>query len=294
MKKTPKKYHKERDSVFYTLASRSKLARVLFTSERKLNALIEASDRYRTFTKPKKSGGTRLISAPRDDLKRLQSRIADLLQRIEPPDFLSAPVCGRSYVDNAAVHLGARAFRLLDIEDFFPSCTDNRVIWFFNKRMRCSIDVAVMLSKIATEAGCLPQGSPCSPILAYFSYVDMWEDIDRAVRNAGCRLTVYADDVTISGTVVPEEVVWTIKRTLYRFGHRYNVAKEKSRIDKPAEITGVIVSGNALLLPNRQHKSLHRARQDLKGIGSGTARRKLEQRLAGRKAQAEQVLKHGK
>ena len=151
MARALKKYHEESDSVFYALHSRAKLAKILFTSEQKINELITASDRYRNFTKPKKSGGTRAISAPRQDLKRLQARIADLLQRIKPPNFLFAPVSGRSYVDNAALHRGARAFRLLDIEDFFPSCTANRVIWLFSKRMRCSMDVAVILSGIANS-----------------------------------------------------------------------------------------------------------------------------------------------
>ena len=154
------------------------------------------------------------------------------------------------------------------------------------------MDVAVILSGIVTEGGCLPQGSPCSPILAYFSYADMWEEIDLAIKQAGCTLSVYAGDITISGEIVPEELIWTIKKTLYRFGHRYNMAKERSRIHKPAEITGVIVKGDTLLLPNRQHEALHSVRKDLKIVRHGKPREKLLQRLNGRLAQAKQVLKH--
>lgn len=128
MPKRRGRYHGERDSQFFRLQSKAKLASLLFISLEKLKALASADDLYFDFEKPKASGGVREISAPRDDLKAVQSRIADLLQRIAPPDYLFAPVAGRSYVDNAAQHVGATSVRLLDIEDFFPSCTANKVI----------------------------------------------------------------------------------------------------------------------------------------------------------------------
>ena len=106
----PKKrdsYHGERDSPFFRLRSKAKLASLLFISLEKLKALASADDLYFEFEKSKSSGGIRKISAPRDDLKAVQRRIANLLMRIAPPDYLFAPVAGRSYVDNAAQHLGA-------------------------------------------------------------------------------------------------------------------------------------------------------------------------------------------
>jgi hypothetical protein len=113
MPKKCKKYHSERDSPFYRLRSRRKLASLLFISIDKLQELAKAQDLYFQFNKQKPSGGFRQISAPRNDLKLAQARIADLLQRILPPGYLFAPVSGRSYVDNAAAHIGARSIRLL-------------------------------------------------------------------------------------------------------------------------------------------------------------------------------------
>ena len=134
MPKKPDKYHDERDSQFFRLRSRAKLASLLYIGQVKLTALAGEGDLYFQFEKPKSSGGFRVISAPRYDLKSVQARIADLLRRIAPPDYLFAPVARRSYVDNAAAHLGSHSIRLLDIEDFFPSCSANKVIWFFHKR----------------------------------------------------------------------------------------------------------------------------------------------------------------
>ena len=112
----------------------------------------------------------RPIDIPDHRLKALQARIADLLSRITPPDWLFSPVKGRSYVDNAAYHKGAKAFWLLDIENFFPGCSGNNVANFFASKLECSPDVTAILVHITTNRDMdtnrigLPQGSPCSPI----------------------------------------------------------------------------------------------------------------------------------
>ena len=284
-----KKYYDERDSPFFRLRSRAKLASLLYISRDKLRDLAKSDNLYHQFKKPKSSGGYREISAPRRDLKTVQSRIGRLLQRISPPDYLFAPVSGRSYVDNAAAHLGADSIRLLDIEDFFPSCTGNRVIWFFRERMQCSSDVAAILKAIATREDSLPQGSPCSPILAYLCYVDMWDEISRKVSEADCSLSVYADDVTISGTIVPEKLIWEVKKSLHKYGHQYNILKERKKHKKPAEITGVILTPHGLRVPNRLHKKLHDIRSDLKGAKSVKHKAEVEAKIRGREAQMEQV-----
>lgn len=290
MPKKPDKYHSERDSRFFRLKSRAKLASLLFVGQAKLQALARGQDLYHQFKKPKPSGGFREISAPRGDLKAVQARIADLLQRIAPPDYLFAPVAGRSYVDNAAVHRGAVSVRLLDIEDFFPSCTANKVIWFFHKRMQCAPDVAAIIRGIVTWRGSLPQGSPCSPILAYLCYVDMWEEISRIVESAGCTLSVYADDLTISGRIVPEAAIWEIKKVLRKHGHRYNADKERSKHGRPAESTGVILRHDGLHAPNRLHKGLHDVRCELARTNSGEHAAVLKAKVRGREAQMHQII----
>lgn len=283
--------YSERDSPFFRLRSRKKLAELLFSGTEKLKTLSKGTDLYHSFPKVKKNGGIRMISAPRADLKAVQSRIADLLQRIAPPDFLFAPVGGRSYVDNAVRHVGARSFRLLDIEDFFPSCTADRVVWYFHTHLECSPDVAATLRGLVTQNGCLPQGSPCSPILAYLTYIDMWSEVDALVNKYNCRLSVYADDITVSGDVIPEELIWAIKRTLFKHGHRHSRKKERSIINRSAEITGTIINGNKVALPNRQHKKLFELRQELKGPLAPAARDRLLSQLRGRNAQLKQILR---
>lgn len=277
-----------RDSPFFRLRSKEKLASLLFVSLEKLEKLANIESGYYDFQKPKKSGGVRNISAPIDPLKQVQKRIAVLLQRIAPPDYLFAPVAGRSYVDNAARHIGARSVRLLDIEDFFPSCSVTKAAWLFAQKMECSPDVAAILCKLVTYKGGLPQGSPASPILAYLCYLEMWSEIEQLVEGAGCKLSVYADDLTISGDVVPEKMVWEVKKTLFRHGHRYSREKERSRRGRPVEVTGVILRKDGLAAPNRQHQRIHEIREQLRHATVEQAAG-LKRKLTGRLAQLGQI-----
>ena len=290
-------------SPFYKLRTRKRLAQILLTSLGTLEFLLKYSDLYVRRYKHKKDDEIwlrappnveeahlyRPIDIPDPKLKELQSRIADLLGRIQPPSYLFSPVKGRSYVDNAARHKGARAFWLLDIADYFPSCTSNNVARFFSHHMRCSPDVIAMLVRMTTLAGSLPQGSPCSPALAFYSNYEMWEDIARLVHLSGCELSVYADDLTISGKSVPGSLIWEIKRRVNRQGLRIKKEKELSLIDAPADITGVIVRGDRTLLPNRQHQKLQQLREERRMTRDPAMRAVLERRIAGRVAQRRQV-----
>ena len=155
--------------------------------------------------------------------------------------------------------------------------------------MECSTDVAVILARIVTDSGVLPQGSPCSPILAYFAYLDMWEEIDTAVASAGCVLSVYADDLTISGDTVPEALIWELKKTLHRHGHRYAAHKERARRDRPSEVTGVILTREGITAPNRQRQKIHAVRDVLRITKSAEQSKRLEAQLRGRVAQLDQI-----
>lgn len=281
--------YKLRDSAFFRVKTKKRLARILQISESRLKQLIKLEEGYHTFQKPKKDGTMRNISAPIPILKAVQSRIANLLRRVASPNYLFAPVEGRSYVDNAAHHIGARSFKLLDIEDFFPNCTFNKVLWFFRTKIECANDVAYALAKITTENGRLPQGSPCSPILAFFSYIDMWSEINNRVQADGCKLSVYADDLTLSGDTVHESVAWDVKVILNRHGHKYAKQKERSRRDRTLEITGVILTPEGVTVPNRQRKKIAKLRSEITKTRSSPQKEKMEMQLRGRLAQMEQV-----
>ncbi|MGB3208070.1 MAG: reverse transcriptase family protein [Crinalium sp.] len=241
----------------------------------------------------RKRGKSRHVEEPKPALKRTQKQIEDLLKRVKLPNYVHAPRKGRSYISNAKAHVNAAVVRSLDIEKYFPSTPARRVYWFFHKRMRCSSDVAGILTKLSTFKDHLPTGSPLSPIISYFSHIDMWEAIDEIVRSANCNLTVYMDDVTISGDCVSGELIWQVKKQFYRCGLRNNKKKEKYYFRKNSyEITGVIVTRKGeLRVPNRQHLKAHQIRQTLHSKTGSEQREKLIRSLQGLESQAEQVNK---
>jgi retron-type reverse transcriptase len=275
-------------SPLFKLSNKKRLAVLLGVEIAALRAIAKDADsRYSEFDVPKKSGGLRGVENPRRELKVIQARLARLLGRIAPPDYLFCPVKGRCYVTNAAQHRGQRVVRCLDVRKYFPSTSSRRVYWFFHKVMKCETDVAAMIARLACYQGHLPTGSPLSPIMAFFAHHDVWETIARLCKEHGYQLTVYIDDVTISGSSLSPQVLWDIKRAIHGAGLRYH--KEKSFIDQPAEITGVIVDGDRLLVPNRQLKKLHETRKALKGHVAPATEQKLREKLSGLQGQVAQI-----
>jgi hypothetical protein len=273
-------------SPLFKLGSRSKLARLLGVTPGALRTLAAGDGLYREFEVEKKSGGKRGVENPCRPLKLAQAKIARFLGRIEPPDFLFCPVKRRCYVTNAAAHRHSRMIQCLDIKKFFPSVSQRRVFWFFVTVMKCPRDIAGLLARLACYRGYLPTGSPLSPIMAYFAYYDLWASIDAFCNARGYIFTVYIDDVTISGAKVPKSAIWEVQRMIHGAGLRYH--KQKTFVDQPAEVTGVILRDGKLLAPFRQHQKLYDTRAAIRAA-EPVERDGLKSRLAGVAGQIAQI-----
>lgn len=273
-------------SPLYKLRSRSKLARLLHITNAELRHLCQGDALYREFDTPKKTGGLRHVENPARPLKVVQARLARLLSRIAPPDYLYCPVKGRCYVSNAARHAGHRVVRCLDIKKFFPNTSSRRVFWFFHKVLACEKDIAGLLTQLSTYQSHLPTGSPLSPILAYFAHIDMWDAIAAICTVRGFTLTVYIDDCTVSGDRISDHDIWAIKRQIHRTGLRYH--KEKAYFDGCAEVTGTIVRAGKVVAPNRQLLKLRTAVLALANA-PGPARGDLQRQISGLKGQIKQI-----
>ena len=221
----------------------------------------------------------RRTETPIKALRRVHERLTRLLMSIEPPAFLFCPVKGRSQIDNALYHRNATVVRTLDIKNYFPCTPTTKVRWFFYSVMRCAPDVSAILAKICTKNGRLPTGSPLSPILAFYAFFEMWNEIARLARNTSCLLSVYMDDITVSGRDVPGSLIWQIKQTIHNAGLRYH--KEHSYRSEPAIVTGVVVFQGKLLLPYRQHLKAHETRVLWKEAISSEEALGYERRLSG-------------
>lgn len=233
----------------------------------------------------------RPIDIPHPSLKSLQSRLAKLVSSSPLPDWLFSPAKGRSYVDNAAVHVGSNSFYFLDIENYFPSCKTGAIAGLVLNELECPKDVAYIVTKLVTKDGVLPQGSPCSPIFAFYSKMAMWNSVAEVLFDAGLKFSVYADDLTISGDMIRGETIWHVKKIIHRHGMTIRGDKEGQAIGKPADITGVIVVKDGLRLPNRQFLRLARLRQ-YRHIAPSDELPQIDMRIGGRLAQQRQIEEH--
>src|SRR5262249_42908696 len=106
---------------------------------------------YQRFLIPKKSGGSRQISAPMPRLKRAQYWILDnILAKVPVHAAAHGFAPGRSILTNAAPHVGCEVVVNLDLKDFFPTLSWRRVRGKF-LGLGYSGAVATVLALICTE-----------------------------------------------------------------------------------------------------------------------------------------------
>ena len=99
-------------------------------------------------------------------------------------------------------------------------------------------------------------------------------------------MTVYIDDVTISGDSVSPAKIWEIKEAIHKSGLIYH--KEKLFVDRPAEVTGVFVDGLKLSIPDKQFKKRRELLDNRSKRGSNFSDKELI-RLVGVEGQIKQV-----
>ena len=164
---------------------------------------------YHSFTIPKASGGVRQIDAPKQHLKLLQSRLADLLSdclvELEKHEPHRSKVShgfhrGRSIITNAVPHSRRRYVLNLDLYDFFGAINFGRVRGLLIKGAAFQLDpaVATVIAQIACYDNRLPQGSPCSPVISNLVARIMDVRLARLAKTHRCTYTRYADDLTFS------------------------------------------------------------------------------------------------
>ncbi len=170
---------------------------------------IDPPKKYRIFTIPKKSGGTREISSPCPEIKQLQKRLSYILSdaytHLYDLNNTKKSVSHgfrkkHSIITNAVMHQKRKNILNIDLEDFFPTINFGRVRSFFikNKDFNLHPDVATTLTQIVCHENSLPQGAPTSPIISNFIARPLDIRLLSLAKSHGCFYTRYADDITFS------------------------------------------------------------------------------------------------
>lgn len=246
-------------SPFYRLGTKRKLLSLLGISQNELIELLR-SNHYGVF----KNDKGRQIQHPNGKLKPVHKRISKLLNKILLPEYIHSQKTN-SYITNAKKHIGEHPVIKTDIANFYPSITFSRIFGLFKNTFKCTPDISWTIAKLCTfNNSCLPTGSPISGIIAFLSSQEMFDEVNELALKHDCIMTCYVDDITISGTKATKSLLIEVGRVIQKHGLKIKEAKSRSYSAKaPKLITGCIIRGQNLLLPNKRHKEIWKLKKAL-------------------------------
>jgi len=246
---------------------------------------VSKNTHYYTFEIPKKSGGKRKISAPKSRMKNLQTWVLEnILSQVTLGDSAHGFVAGRSIVTNALPHTGQDIVVNVDLKDFFPTISFQRVKGLF-RTFGYSEQMSVIFALICTQAETeevemdgvtyyvqkggryLPQGSPASPAISNLIAYKLDKRAEGLCRKLGFTYTRYADDMSFSTT---EENEKNINKLLYFLrgiirSEGFTIHPDKTHIMRKGgqqKVTGIVVNEK----PNVERTRLRRFRALLHNI----------------------------
>lgn len=217
--------------------------------------IVSESSRYTTFDIPKRTGGTRTISAPVTALKIIQQKLNQvLLHAHQPKPSTHSFLLGRSILTNARVHTGRRNILNVDLKDFFPSINFGRVRGLFmGTPYRLEPAAATVLAQICCFNNQLPQGAPTSPIVSNMICARMDSQLIRLARENRCDYTRYADDITFS-------------TNLREFPSALVTINSVGQIEAGAELSRIITENGFQINPDKIRLRHRSRRQEVTGL----------------------------
>ena len=184
----------------------------------------------------------RHIDNPTGPLRVMQGRLhRHLAGSVSLPETMFGVTRGGP-AENAAVHLRQRKVVTLDLRSCFRSTSHRRVYDVFIGRLGCSPDIARLLTRLTTLHGCLPHGSPTSPILASLTLLPLEAELSAIAAEQNLALSIYVDDITISGHAAFRALEMVL-RTVHRHGHSVRRRKLRRMPNWSRQrVTGIVVN----------------------------------------------------
>jgi hypothetical protein len=207
---------------------------------------------------PKGNGKFRVVYCPSNEEKAIyKSYMGDINRRVEQlptADCIHGFMRHKSPVTMAMAHVGHAWTITMDLKDFFPSCTRERL----KGKIKGKILDAVLVDNHAA------QGLPTSPALANLAASDMDKAILRMLKrkNKRCVYTRYADDIAISGDNIDiiDTIINDVKKIASKCG--WTIHPQKTHVYHASKgrriICGVSV-GEFDIQPTRKMKRKLRA-----------------------------------
>ncbi len=223
------------------------------------------TNHYKRFYVNKKSGGKRMISAPMPRLKKAQEWIlTNILNKVEINNAANGFVQNRSILSNATPHVEQDVVINMDLKNFFPTITYERVLGVF-KNLGYSGQFATIFALLCTEPDVaeieldketyfvakskryLPQGAPSSPAITNIVCRKLDNRLNGLAESLGFSYTRYADDITFSGSDIKNGNIKKVLAASRKFIQEENfvVHPEKTKVmhkGRKQEVTGIVVN----------------------------------------------------
>lgn len=227
---------------------------------------VDSGTHYRRWTIPKRDGSPRLISAPKAELRRVQTWIrTQITEKLPIHGAAYGFVPGRSIKTHARIHGASEVVIKLDLRDFYPSIALHRVKGLFRKA-GYGEQVATVLALLVTESPrepqqingktyyvatgprSLPQGAPTSPSITNTICLRLDARLSALAEKLGFRYSRYADDLCFSHPDTkeppsPARLVSAVRRIVVAEG--FVLHPDKTRVMRKGrrqKITGLVIN----------------------------------------------------
>ncbi len=226
---------------------------------------VDTGTHYRRWLVPKRDGSSRLISAPKKELKAAQRWIMrEVTEHLPVHGAAHGFIKGRSILTNAVVHADAKVVVKFDILGFYPTVTTRRVRGLL-RRAGLTEQVATLMAMLATESPreevethgkkhyvatgprSLPQGAPTSPSITNALCFRLDCRLSGLARKLGARYTRYADDLTFSWHGDAKTHIGSLIRavTMIVGAEGFKIHTKKTRVMRNGarqKVTGLVVN----------------------------------------------------
>lgn len=223
--------------------------------------LENPGDHYEPHLVPRRMGSRRprQVYSNSPLLRRIHQAIAIMVGPASAalPDCVQGFRAGSSPFKQAKQHCGRAFVVTADLSDFFDNIRIDTVVDTF-QRLGSPRRIAVLLGKLCTHNGSLPQGGRASPVLSNLCVTDLDDALTNHGQAKGLAYSRYADDLAFSGDN-PIGIA-SLRRLVAPFG--FSIREDSFRLQaahKGQYVTGLNVTGSTPRIPREVRRKVDAA-----------------------------------
>ncbi len=235
--------------------TQKQLAELVGLKKSNLQNLATHKDKYIIRRSVEINGKLRNLAYPFGKLRAVHEKFKFHLNKIKQPEYLYSPRKGRAQRDNALFHTGQTQYLKIDIKQFYPSTTSEHIFRWAKYEMGMQDDVAGLFTQLVTVDGKSSFGSPLTPVLTTLVHRQIFDCIAEECRKRGLRISLWVDDINISGNFVPGLLVDKIRDVVRSHGLKTHKIRYSTG-SRNVIITGLRVRGNVIDAPRTLHDKI--------------------------------------